>query len=258
VSLRSEPIFNVPPVVTATLAVLGAIHAVRELVLSTQADNLFLLLFAFIPARYETAIVVYPGGLGADIWSFLTYAFIHADVTHLGLNAVWLLAFASPVAQRFGTLRFIAFFAMTAVAGALAHLATHSGDQSLMVGASAAISGFMAAAIRFAFQRGGSLALLGAHDERAYRVKAAPLHVALRDTRILMFLAAWFGINVLVGSGLVSVTGGEQSIAWQAHIGGFVAGLVGFAVFDPIDNTETVDGDDESAADAEATPPGPG
>ena len=57
---------------------------------------------------------------------------------------------------------------------------------------------------------------------------------ALRDPRILMFLAAWFGINVLVGSGLVSVTGGEQSIAWQAHIGGFVAGLILFALFDPM------------------------
>jgi membrane associated rhomboid family serine protease len=217
----------------------------------------FLLWFAFIPARYETAVVAYPGGLGADIWSFVTYAFIHADVTHLALNGVWLLAFASPVARRFGTLRFIAFFAVTAAAGALAHLATHSGDRALMVGASAAISGFMAAAIRFAFQRGRPLGLLGgSRDELAYRVKAAPLTAALRDSRILMFLAAWFGINVLFGVGLVSVTGGEQSIAWQAHIGGFLAGLLGFAVFDPIDNAATTDDSGASGQDAQEMPPG--
>jgi membrane associated rhomboid family serine protease len=259
VSLRSEPIFNVPSVVTATLAVLAVVHGVRELVLTSQVDNLFLLWFAFIPARYETAVLAYPGGLGADIWSFVTYAFIHADVTHLALNGVWLLAFASPVARRFGTLRFMAFFAVTAAAGALAHLATHAGDRALMIGASAAISGFMAAAIRFAFQRGGPLGLLGgSRDEQVYRVRAAPLMVALRDSRILMFLAAWFGINVLFGVGLVSVAGGEQSIAWQAHIGGFLAGLLGFAVFDPVDNTApTEEIGTEEDPEAEAPPPGP-
>jgi len=215
--------------------------------------------FAFIPARYETAVVAYPGGLGADIWTFVTYALIHADVTHLALNGVWLLAFASPVARRFGTLRVIAFFIVTAAAGALAHLATHPGDRALMVGASAAISGFMAAAIRFAFQRGGPLGLLGgSRDEPAYRVKAAPLTAALRDSRILIFLAAWFGINVLFGVGLVPVAGGEQSIAWQAHIGGFLAGLLGFAVFDPVDNAAppTEDTAGGSGEDAGAPPAG--
>jgi membrane associated rhomboid family serine protease len=248
---RSEPIFNVPLVVTATLALLGIVHAVRELVLSPQADNVFLLWCAFIPARYETAVVHYPGGLATDILSFVSYAFIHGDLTHLGVNAVWLLAFATPVARRFGALRFGAFFIMTAAAGALAHLVTHAGDPTLMVGASAAISGFMAAAIRFAFQRGGPLGLLGSRDEAAFRVRAAPLLVALRDPRILAFLAVWFAFNVLFGAGVISMTGDEQAIAWQAHIGGFIAGLVGFAAFDPVGRTAD---SGKSEEDAEPMP----
>ena len=45
---------------------------------------------------------------------------------------------------------------------------------------------------------------------------------------------AWFGLNLLFGIGSFSVPGVEQSIAWQAHIGGFLAGLVLFSWFDPV------------------------
>jgi len=65
-------------------------------------------------------------------------------------------------------------------------------------------------------------------------VPAAPLSSALRDARIIVFLVAWFGLNLLFGISSIGVPGGEQSIAWQAHIGGFVAGLLLFSLFDPV------------------------
>ena len=233
---RSEPIFNVPAIVTATIALIVAVHALREFVLTDSADRELLLLFAFIPVRYDSSLasVVWPGGVGGDIWTFVTYAFIHGDWVHLGINAVWLLAFGTPVARRFGATRFMAFFALTAAAGAGAHLLTHPGERVWMVGASAAISGFMAAAIRFAFQRGGPLSLIGSRDESLYRQPAVPLLSVLKDTRTLAFLIVWFGLNLLFGLGSLSIDGGEQAIAWQAHIGGFLAGLIGFAAFDPV------------------------
>ena len=161
--MKREPIFNIPPVIIAVLAVLALVHVVRTYVLSEQQDVEFLLTFAFIPVRYDTSVMLgdaLPGG-GADIWTFVTYAFIHADWTHLGVNAIWLLPFGSAVARRFGTIRFLAFFAVTAAAGAALHLATHAGEQFPMIGASAAISGTMAAAMRFSFQRGGPLGIAG-------------------------------------------------------------------------------------------------
>jgi len=142
----SEPMFNVPPVVTAALAVMVLVHAVRTLILSARANVEFLLLFAFIPGRYDSTLLApgtVPGGLAADIWAFVTYAFIHGDWVHLGINAVWLLAFGTPVARRFGAWRFLVFFAVTAAAGAAMHLLTHPGEFAPMVGASAAISGYM-------------------------------------------------------------------------------------------------------------------
>jgi membrane associated rhomboid family serine protease len=247
--VKREPLFNIPPVVVAVLAVLVLIHAMRTLMFSEQQDIEFLLSFAFIPARYDNSVVLggaLPGG-GADVWTFVTYALIHADWTHLIVNTVWLLPFGSAVARRFGALRFLAFFAVTSVAGAALHLATHAGEQFPMIGASAAISGTMAAAMRFAFQRGGPLGLLGRADDSAYRVPAIPLRGVLTDARVVLFLVVWFGINILFGIGSLPITGSEQTIAWQAHIGGFLAGLLLFSWFDPPPNLPQFD-------DSAATP----
>lgn len=237
--MKREPLFNIPPVIVAVLAVLALVHAVRTLVLNEAQDVEFVLTFAFIPARYDTSSAlggVLPGGFGADLWTFVTYSLIHADWTHFGVNAVWLLPFGSAVARRFGATRFLAFFAVTAAAGAAMHLATHAGAQAPVIGASAAISGTMAAAMRFAFQRGGPLGFWRRSDDAAYRVPAIPLVGVLRDPRVLAFLAVWFGINILFGLGSFPLTGmGEnQIVAWQAHIGGFLAGLILFSWFDPV------------------------
>lgn len=229
-----EPIFNVPAALVATVAVLCLVHVVRVYVLTPEQDLRFLLRFAFIPARYEPTIVtggLFPGGVGAEIWTFVTYGLIHANVTHLGLNALWLLPFGSALARRFGPMRFFAFLAVTAAAGAAAHLVTHLGQMVPVIGASASVSGTMAAAMRFAFQRGGPLS--GRYADSDAQVPAAPLGTALRDGRVLAFVGIWFALNLLFGIGAVSLTGGDESVAWQAHIGGFLAGLLLFGAFDP-------------------------
>ena len=236
-TLRREPIFNVPTAVVATLAILILVHLVREWVLTPQQDTEVLLWFSFIPARYDAAATAGAGavgGLGPQIWTFFSYALLHGSWAHLGLNGIWLLAFGTPIARRFGALRYLLFFALTAAAGATAHLLTQTNAYVPVIGASASISGFMAAAIRFVFQRSGPLGLIGRNDPQSYLVPALPLIAVLRDPRVLAFLAVWFGLNILFGVGSLSIDGGEQQVAWQAHIGGFLAGLIAFPLFDPI------------------------
>lgn len=233
---RDQRILNVPRVVAVLVVLLGLVHAFIFLMLTPEQLTEFLLLFAFIPARYDSSLttdIVWPGGWGADVWTFVTYALIHGNLSHLIFNAVWLLAFGSPVARRFGPRRFLFFMALAAAAGAAVHLSTHFGELLPMIGASAAISGAMGAATRFAFQRGGLLALWR-DPEAAHRVPAAPLMSSLRDPRVLAFLLVWFGVNLLFGLGSIGMPGVEQAIAWQAHIGGFLFGLLAFAAFDPI------------------------
>ena len=77
-------------VLVALIAALFLIHAGRAWLLTQDDDVEFLLWFAFIPARYDTSLLqgispgdVIPGGIGPQVWTFLTYAFLHADWTHV-------------------------------------------------------------------------------------------------------------------------------------------------------------------------------
>jgi membrane associated rhomboid family serine protease len=240
VARSSQPLLNVPTVVAAISALLVFVHVVRAVV-SDETDLQILMWLAFVPARYDSTLPMrlpLPGGEAADAWTFITYALLHGDYVHLIVNLVWFLAFGSAVAWRFGSGRFVAFFAVTAAAGALAHLFTHWGEFAPLVGASAAISGAMAASMRFAFEAGGPLSFLRDGTARSYRVPAAPLSRALRNPQVLVFLGVWFLINLGFGLGSAPELFGNGTIAWEAHIGGLLAGLVLFQLFDPVEARE--------------------
>src|SRR5260370_35308844 len=123
--------------------------------------------------------------------------------------------------------------ALSAGGGAGVDLLTHFGELLPMVGASAAISGAMAAATRFMFQRGGPLELWRDRAE-ASLVPAASLAASLRDPRVIAFLLVWFGLNILFGVFSLGMPGVEQAIAWQARIGGVLSRPLVFSAFDPI------------------------
>jgi membrane associated rhomboid family serine protease len=229
-----EPILTLPLPLTAYVVLLAVIHL--RVLLPPELENWTIDVFGFIPKRYDSSLLnlPIPGGTGAKAWTFVTYSLLHANLTHLGFNVLWLLPFGSALARRFGAIRFFVFLAVTAAAGALAHLLTHEHAVVPMIGASASVSGAMAAAIRFAFVRGSFLSFSRSDADTAARVPALPLSRALRDGRVVGFLAVWFALNVVFGVGAIGVETEGASVAWQAHIGGFFAGLLLFALFDPV------------------------
>ncbi|MGM4891042.1 rhomboid family intramembrane serine protease [Tardiphaga sp. 839_C3_N1_4] len=230
-----EPILTLPGALTAYVGLLAVIHIIRML-LPVDLEYWTIEVFGFIPKRYDQTLLSmpFPGGNGAKVWSFVTYSLLHANLSHIGFNVLWLLPFGSALARRFGAVRFFIFMAVTAVAGAAAHLVTHEHALAPMIGASASVSGAMAAAIRFAFVRGSFLSFNRGDADEAARVPALPLLRSLRDPRVIGFLAVWFGVNIIFGVGSIAIGAEGASVAWQAHIGGFFAGLLLFSLFDPI------------------------
>lgn len=227
------PMFNVPGVVLALIAAFALIHFVVN-VIDADTGQRIVLAFAFIPARYELPVDLLgeaiPGGVGAKYWSFVTHMFLHGDWMHLGFNALWMLAFGSVVARRLKTIRFLLLSCLSAAAGALAYLLLHWGQVAVLVGASGAISGQMAAAVRLMFAGGRSLASVHSRDLE----HSTPLSLAQTFTspRPLLFLAVWFGITLFTGFSGFGAPDETVRIAWEAHVGGFIAGLVLFGLLD--------------------------
>lgn len=226
---QREPIFNVPTSVVALLGVIAAVHAVRA-VLPEATDNWLIGALAFIPARETGLAGDLPGGWLTTVTSLVTHMLVHGDVTHLAFNGAWLLAFGGAIAQRVGDLRFLAFALFCGVAGVLLFWALNYDRIVPVVGASGAIAGLMGGTFRFLFSAmdGGGIWRLRAAPRS---VPLMPLPVALRDRRVLGASAVWILLNLLaiVGIGTVSPAG---TIAWEAHVGGFLAGLLGFGLFD--------------------------
>jgi membrane associated rhomboid family serine protease len=243
-----EPVLTLPAALTAYVLLLAVVHL--RVLLPPELENWTIDVFGFIPKRYDSTLlaITFPGGAGAKVWTFVTYSLLHANLTHLGFNVLWLLPFGSALARRFGALRFFLFMAVTAAAGALAHLITHEHAVAPMIGASASVSGAMAAATRFAFVRGSFLSFSRGNADAAARVPALSLMRALRNPRVLAFLAIWFGVNLVFGVGSIAIGADGASVAWQAHIGGFFAGLLLFSLFDPVPR-RTVSAADASSPD---------
>ncbi len=229
-----EPVFNLPACVVVVGGLLVLIQFVRGLI-SVEMDVEVLTTFAFIPVRYHLPDLGFfsETGLGPRLWTPVTYALLHADWMHMGINLVWLVAFGTPLGRRFGMVRFCLFYAVTAAGGAGMHYLTYSEGLVPLVGASGAVSGIMAGAVRFTFAPGGPLSGQRSFG-RAEHHPAHSLREGLGDRRVLMFVLLWMGLNLLFGIG-IDMPGMEGAqIAWQAHIGGFMAGLLLFGLFDPV------------------------
>ena len=155
-----------------------------------------------------------PGTLWERIVPFLSYMGLHGSWMHLIINCLWLLAFGPIVARRFGAMLFLFFFFACGVAAALCYLALNWGSPVPVVGASGAISGLMAAAIRML----PGQAPWAAQGE-------APL-APLLSRQILPFSAIWAAVNLVTAMTGLGVGGESGLIAWQAHLGGFLTGLV--------------------------------
>lgn len=217
-----EPVFNLPAVVTAVVVVCVAVHLIRMFALDDEQNYLVMLHGAFFPVRYS-------GGYDIDLFALtspFTSSLMHASWLHLGLNMVWLVAFGSPLANRIGVVRFILFWAACVIGSLALHFVSKPDDLVPVIGASGAISGMMGAAARYGFRIDRSSNSAGFAGPRM------TLMQTLVNRQAVIFLGVWLLINLGAGAGL-DLSGSDGSIAWEAHIGGMLTGLLLIGLFDP-------------------------
>jgi membrane associated rhomboid family serine protease len=210
---QREPMFRVPTAVLWLIGLLAAAHVARLLVPADISEEM-LIRFAFVPLRYTPGID--GGSLLDKAMPFIGHQFLHADFLHLGMNCVWLLACGPAVARRYGTWPFFIFFLLCGIAGAAAFLALDWRGLDGAIGASGAVSGLMAASVRMIPWQGDPW--------RAFSTNF-PL-VPLFSKPVMWFSLIWFVTNLIFGVTGFGAGEGIHQIAWQAHLGGFVAGLL--------------------------------
>lgn len=144
-----------------------------------------------------------------EFWSsFLTHGLLHGSMVHLLMNGVIFLSVGGMLANGLGAVRFVALFAVTAMTGAL-FFGVIADTQGPLVGASGAIFGFFGALKRW--------------EWRYIRETGAPAN------RFWGTIGALILLNVV----LFFFMPGEGSLAWEAHLGGFVAGFLVAPVLAP-------------------------
>jgi len=185
-------------------------------VLSRLADAELLVYFGFAPQSFwhpRHGLMLPPA---ASEWlTPLSYQFLHADLLHLGVNMGFLMAFGTVVERRLGAGRFLALFLVTGALGAFGMLPTFAAapEPTLVIGASGSISGLFGALVRFAF----------ADRPPPGRLLSPAALAAL----------SFFAINLLIGFTGLSGSDTVRGVAWEVHLGGFIAGWLLFPLFDP-------------------------
>jgi membrane associated rhomboid family serine protease len=218
-----QPFFRSPPVVPWLIGILAALHLWRVTRPGDGADSL-VYEFAFYPLRYSPAYLeshmVNPGTLWERAIPFVSYLGLHNNWTHVFANCLFLFAFGPIVARRWGTVLFLIFFLLCGVAAALFYLALNWASPVYVMGASGAICGLMPAALR----------LLPAQAPWAAQSEA-PL-APLLSRPLLVFTAFFAAVNLLAGLTGWGMAGENAVVAWQAHLGGYLAGFLLSGPFD--------------------------
>jgi len=221
-SRRAPPMINAPPFVTALALGIIALHGAR-LLLGSSMDMFFVDLGGVFPDRFwgwATGQQI-PGGYApydnalAALIPLAGTALVHGSWSHVLMNTIMLIAVGKPVYSVFARLKrsqlnvslaFLGLFIAGVVGGSLAHLVSHYPTGAPAIGASGGVSGLIAAALMI--QNG--------------------LPARILERRFLTASAVFFVGNLVLAFLGPSMFG--SAIAWQAHIGGYLAGALLFRV----------------------------
>ena len=190
----SQPAINLPPLTLWLAVALVAVHVLRDYLLSPAGDYALMLRFAFIASNWLSG----PGL--ADLPTPITHMLLHASWAHLIFNTGFLIAFGAGLERALGARRLMLALGAGGVAGAAAQFLADPASPVPMVGISDGVSALFAMAMMALAIRSGGW------------------------RRLAAVTALWLALNL--GFGLIGIPGDPTIvIAWQAHVGGYFAGM---------------------------------
>jgi membrane associated rhomboid family serine protease len=204
------------PVVTILFILINTLVFIYQIIAHGSLE-LLVLQYAAVPADITEALRNPAGSIRIFITP-VTSMFLHGGIFHILGNMLYLWIFGDNVEDRLGHVWFLIFYLVCGLVAVSVHIFLHSGSDVPLVGASGAIAGVLGAyLIMYPFAR----------------VQAViPLIIFFPVVRLpaLVFLGGWFIIQLISGYTSYSqdVTGG---VAWSAHAGGFVAGVLWVLIF---------------------------
>jgi membrane associated rhomboid family serine protease len=203
--------------ISIALIVLNGLAFLFEINRPAEAVQAFIFAWGVVPAEY-TAGGDLPPHIPYPFWTtLLTSMFLHGGWGHLGGNMLFLWIFGDNIEHRLGHLRFLLFYLACGLAASFAHIFFNSGSSIPAVGASGAISGVL----------GGYLLMFPRN-----RVYVLTWGGVMAVPAIFM-LGLWIVTQFVNGVGSIAATEetGGGGVAYMAHIGGFVAGLILAPIF---------------------------
>jgi membrane associated rhomboid family serine protease len=213
--LRDENPRRTFPFVTYLLVGLNILAFLWELSLGQALDRA-LFSIAFIPARFWIG-----GHWVADLQTIVVSMFLHGSLMHIGSNMLYLWIFGDNIEDRLGHGRFAVFYLLCGFLATLAHAFFSPTSRIPAIGASGAIAGVL-----------GAYLILYPHA-RVMTVIPIFFFITVREVPAIFILGFWFVLQLFSGVGSLGVADAQDmgGVAYFAHIGGFVAGLLLIAPF---------------------------
>jgi membrane associated rhomboid family serine protease len=178
--------------------------------------NRFIYIYGLVPARYSVPQIAAYFSTGQQIFSIFSFMFLHGGFWHLLGNMWSLYIFGDNVEDRLGHFRYLMFYLICGLVSGLTHLVLNLNSNVPTIGASGAIAGVMGAYF-ILHPRSKILTLIP--------IFFIPYFI---EIPAFFFLGFWFILQFISAAGSHGQVGG---IAWWAHIGGFVFGIIFLKIF---------------------------
>lgn len=217
IPLRDDNPTHIKPIVTVALIAFTTLVFIWQLSLGRDGAELAVLRLGLIPAVLFDKVQLSAEIAGVPPWAtVLTSIFLHGGLIHLAGNMLYLWIFGNNVEDAMGHARFLVFYLVCGVAAGLGQAVIAPESRVPMIGASGAISGVL-----------GAYLLLYPHARVLVLVPLGFFSQVL-ELSALWVLGFWFVLQLL-NSALAS--GAPGGVAWFAHIGGFIAGMILIPLF---------------------------